>query len=273
MDIALAITTVYVCSTALIFFMQRNLLYVPPNVTAENIAHLVNRYDPVSVVTKDGLKLTGFFTAPQDHTKPILLAFHGNASQPDWQSYDLAGLVKKGYGVLLAEYRGYAGNPGKPTEAGLYQDAEAYLDYLVNNPHLRSNPIVVYGQSIGSGPAVEITARHPDKIKALILEVPFDNLVNVVAKHYPLIPFKSKLLKDQYRSDDKIGNLVMPKLFILAGKDNVVGHDTGERLYRLAAEPKTLIDLPDANHVNVHSYDLTDRITEFLERSIDGVPR
>ncbi len=256
---------VYIFTTGLLYFFQRKLIYFPPSVPIEQMTGLLTGYEPVRVLTEDGLKLTGFFTAPVDPGKPIIIAFHGNASHPAWMAPFFSDMVQAGYGVLLAEYRGYGGNSGHPTEDGLYKDAEAFFQSDVLNKYRATNPIIIYGQSLGSGVAVNLAQKHNAEIRALILEVPFENLLAVVAMHYPFVPFKSVLLKDQFKSDLKIADVKAPKLFILAGKDRVVGYKTGRALFDLSPEPKQMVEYKEADHNTVEMYEASKAVQNFIE--------
>ncbi len=238
----------YVGLIVLLFLLQRVMMYLPPKLESSELTSLLNNYEPISVVTEDGLKISGFFTPPVDEKKPIIIAFHGNASHPAWQSHDFKDLVEKGYGVLLSEYRYYGGNPGRPSEDGFYKDARAYINAKPLLETYKNNPLIVYGQSLGSGVAVQLAADYPERVTGLVLEVPYDTMVNVAKKHYPFVIGMKYLLKDKFMSVEKIGKLTMPKLFILAGKDEVVGFNSGNALYEAAPEPKQLIIFELAGH-------------------------
>ncbi|HNQ92493.1 MAG TPA: alpha/beta fold hydrolase [Alphaproteobacteria bacterium] len=238
---------------------------MPPHPPADEIAAVLMGYAPVTVKTEDGLTVTGFFRPPADKQKPIILFFHGNASHPAWMAPFFSGMSGQGYGIFLVEYRGYNNNEGIPTEQGLYKDAEAYLisDPLAKDH--KANPLIVFGHSLGSGVAVELASRHPERFSAMVLQVPFDSIVHVVSNKYPFVPFPSLLVKDQYNSDQKIGKVTIPKLFLLAGQDTVVGHDTGKRLYDLAPGPKILVEMPDAGHNDIYAHGTAQKVFDFVE--------
>jgi pimeloyl-ACP methyl ester carboxylesterase len=110
-------------------------------------------------------------------TDTVILYLHGNAGHLDfyWPRIKLLGNVgkKNRFGVLAIDYRGYGLSEGTPTEAGLYADADAAMKWLKSNG-LSNDRLVVYGFSLGSAPATEITANarsmQPSK---LMLEAPF----------------------------------------------------------------------------------------------------
>ena len=242
------------------------MMYLPPQISQVQIITLLNEYTPVSVVTEDGLTITGFFSAPVEEKAPIVLAFHGNASHPGWQAIDLDVFTTNGYGVLLTEYRGYGGNQGECSEENFYKDARAYFKELKKD--YPDNPLILYGQSLGTGPLIQLSSEFPQQIAGIILEVPFDTMVNVSSYHYPYILGMNYLLKDQYRSIEKVSQLTMPKLFILAEKDEVVTWQSGKNLFDASPEPKKLITLPGATHNSVSSYALDDTLLEFVQKEV-----
>lgn len=255
---------VYFVLLILIFFGQRSLMYFPqPELSAEVAKSILPKAQMVNVVTGDGVHLQAYFIPPKDAKKPIILAFHGNGALGLYLAPSFAEAVEKGYGLLLAEYRGYSGNEGTPTETGLYQDADAYLAYLKSqypNTH-----IIAYGQSLGSGVAVDLVARNPQSFIGLVLEVPFDSAVNVADKHYPYILFKKWIMRDQYLSNKKISSISIPKLFLLAGQDEVVGLNSGLNLFETAIPPKSVKVYDEAGHMNVFQYGAGKDLMGFLE--------
>lgn len=264
LKVILPLIGVYMILMVLMFFYQRSLMYFPQVALPDNIAQaLLPKAQIFNVTTTDGIHLKAYFVPPKDEDHPIILAFHGNGSLGLYLSQNFTEAIEKGYGVLLAEYRGYSGNEGTPSEEGLYQDADAYLTYL--NAQYPQTQIVAYGQSLGSGVAIDLVARHPQAFIGLILEVPFDSALNVADKYYPYIFFKKWILRDQYLSNEKIGTISIPKLFLLGGQDEVVGLDSGLSLFEVAPNPKLIRVYNDAGHMNVFQYGAKNDLIDFLE--------
>lgn len=255
---------VYLMIIALMYNYQRNILYFTHIASDEDRRTYVSQYEHVSVETEDGLILKSYFHPPQTKDKPIILLFHGNASTSVWKAYEMEPYVEKGYGVWLAEYRGYDANSGQPTEEGLYRDGVAYLNSERLTKEYAQNPLIVLGESLGSGVASEMVHRYPDRVAGVILKVPFDSLLNVASTRYPFVIGMSHLLKDQYRSIEKVSNWSMPKLFLIAGKDEVVGAKGGKRLFEAAPEPKELVVIDEAHHNDIADFGMSTHVLEFL---------
>ena len=254
---------IYIILVAVIFFSQRSLMYFPQPGIPDDIAKSFHpNIEIIQVLTDDHLSLKAYFIPPKDISKPILLIFHGNASLALDLVEPMKPIIEDGYGVLFAEYRGYGGNKGSPSEQGIYKDTDAYLDYIHQN--FPQSKIVAYGQSLGSAVAVDLVSKNPKSFSGLILEAPFDSALSVADKAYPFIPFKNILLKDKYESDKKITGIKIPKLFLIAGQDDVVGKDTGQKLYELASNPKKIFIYSNAGHNDIFRYGATKDILLFL---------
>lgn len=249
----------YLFLVGYIFTIQRDLMYFPPVDVKDEI--LESQYEKLTVTTQDGLKISGYFSRPQDAAKPLIVLFHGNGSHPGWEVFKTAPMRQQGYGVLLAEYRGFGGNPGKPTEEGLYQDGRAYLDWV--RQQYPDNKLILYGASLGSGVAVEL-GQHYDPA-AVILEVPFRSALDIARRFYWYVPLKNLFMVDQYRSDLKIKNINAPILFLIAEHDEVVSAQSGQELYELANEPKEIMLLPGAGHNTAYNFGAGKTVTAFLE--------
>jgi uncharacterized protein len=170
--------------------------------------------------------------------------------------------AREGYGVLMLEYRGYGGNPGAPTEAGLYDDARAGLDFLQHQA-ITANRLVLYGESLGSGIAVQIAAGQ--RVAALILESPFTSVAAVAQYHYPYVP-AARLIWDRYDSLSRISRVRAPILILRGDRDAVVPAPFSETLFDAAPKPKESWSAPDAGHVNLDGFGALDIVVAFIER-------
>ncbi len=157
----------------------------------------------------------------------------GNAHDNHTRYVDAMPLAEKGFGVLVLGYPGYGGNPGQPSEPAFYVTARAQISWLLERG-VKPADIVLYGQSLGSGVAVQMATEFP--VGYLILEVPFTSLTDVAAKRFPF-PFLPTryLLKDKFNNLAKIKRLTLPTLIIHGDKDTVIPPIMGDALY--AASP------------------------------------
>ena len=131
---------------------------------------------------------------------------------------------------MALSYRGYGGSTGKPTEAGLIEDARAAYAYAAERYPGR---IVLWGESLGTGVAVALAAEKP--VTHLILDAPFTSAVDVAARDlYRFLPVRL-LMKDQFRSDRRIKHVKAPVLILHGEADDIMPIRYGERLLAMVA--------------------------------------
>jgi uncharacterized protein len=176
---------------------------------------------------------------------PAVLVLNGNGGNRSLRAPLAAALAGMGLHVLLFDYRGYGGNPGRPTEAGLAADARAALDHLAGRPEVDPARVVYFGESLGAAVALRLATERPPA--ALVLRSPFASLAEVGRLHYPLVPV-GLLLRDRYDSAALAGRLAAPLLVVAGDRDRIVPAGHSRRLFAAAPEPKRLVVLDGADH-------------------------
>lgn len=254
---------VYALVLLFLFFNQRHFFYYP----VKNIASPAEAGVPemqVIAVQPKGMQqsIQGWYAAPASADKAVVLYFHGNGGGIDIRASRVSPLIKEGYGVLLAEYRGYSGNPGKPTERGLYADAEAYYAWLLDQG-IAENQIVIYGESIGSGPATYLASKNWNA-RGLILDAPFTSFADVIQGQMFFVPV-GLILRDRYSNIDRIANINMPLLIMHGERDNVVSTRLGIQLYNAANGPKKLKLFSEGGHSDLYNFGAGQAVLEFLQ--------
>jgi fermentation-respiration switch protein FrsA (DUF1100 family) len=209
--------------------------------------------------TADGLRLTGAFFPPLSPERPVLLYFHGNAEAAA-HNLPLAGSLRAdGFGVFLAEYRGYGGLGGSPSERALYADGEAAVAEL-GRLGVPPSRVVLVGRSLGSGVAVELATRH--RVAAVVLVSAYTSIVDMgrtVAG--PLAPL---VVRDRFDSLSKIRRVTAPVVLLHGSRDDVVPVAMGRRL--AAARPDARwVEVPDATHNDFPG------LARIIAREIEGV--
>ncbi len=229
-------------SVLLLYVFQRRLIYFPTHKTPQLAIYHAPDMSVVTLRTQDNLTLNSWYKKPARNHCPTILILHGNAGHIGHRMPLARQLIEAGFGVFLLEYRGYGGNPGSPSEQGLYADAHAALEFLIQND-VKSEHIVVYGESLGTGVATQIAAENP--ICALILQSPFTSLVALSKYHYPWIILQPR---DRFDSLGRIEKIHAPLLILHGNQDQLVPFSEGMTLYRHANEPKKIIEFDQHNH-------------------------
>ena len=248
-----------------LYAFQRQLLYFPDGSRPAlgELAELGVR--EARVTTTDAVSLLAWYLPPRDG-RPVVVYFHGNGGHIGYRAARLRRFAWHGFGVFMQEYRGYGGNPGTPTEAGLYADGEAALDFLAHSG-IRASRLVIYGESLGSGVAVSLAIRRD--IACLILEAPFTSVAEVAQYHYSFVP-ASMLVRDRFNSLSRIGQVRAPVLVLHGERDRIVPVRFGRALYDAAPEPKELWLAPEGGHEDLAEFGAFEVVRKFVDRWVGG---
>jgi len=254
----------------LLWLGQRRLIYMRVAPPVPPIATLWPSAAEVSLETEDGIRLRGWFLPPEVGAgTTAVLVFNGNAGTREDRLPLGAALARRGLAVLLFDYRGYGGNPGTPTEAGLILDARAARATLASVAGVAADRIVYFGESLGSGVAVALAAEHPPA--ALVLRSPFTSLVDVARVHYPFLPVRL-LLRDRFHSDRHIGRVRSPLLVIAGERDSVIPYTQSRRLFEMAPQDtKRFVSVPGADHNDprlAQGDAMVDAVVKFLSEQV-----
>ena len=253
--------TCYVIVVAILFFAQRSFLYPIPQTqrTSPADAGFAQAEEHV-LSTGDGERIIAWHVPPRDD-KPVVIFLHGNGDILAWRVPRFRALTADGIGLVAIAFRGYAGSSGHPTEAGLIADADAaYAFAAARYPVER---IVLWGYSLGTGPAVALAATRP--VSKLVLEAPYTSIGDVAAPKFPFVPARLLIL-DSFHSDRRIANVTAPLLLMHGERDQVIPFALGEKLYGLARDPKQMIRFPDGRHENLDDFGATEAVRRFLAK-------
>jgi len=239
----------YVGLVAVMYLAQRKLMYFPYAARMAPADADFPQAREVDLKAADGVRIVAW-TVPPKPGKPVVLYLHGNGGSVAHRVPRFRKLVDDGTGLVALSYRGYGGSDGNPTEDGLIADGRAAYDFArATYPDAK---IVLWGESLGTGVAVALAGEKD--VAAVILEAPFTSTADVAFSAYPFIPVRL-LMKDQFRSDDRIGKVKAPVLVMHGARDRVVPFRLGERLFALANEPKQFVRFADGGHEDLDRYD------------------
>jgi fermentation-respiration switch protein FrsA (DUF1100 family) len=256
----------YCVALAAVAVYQRKLMYFPQSVEVAPAAAGLPQARVLGLKTADGESLVAWYIAPAPG-KPLILYFHGNGGGLELRNVRFQKLTETGDGLLAVEYRGYGHSSGTPSEEGLHLDGEAgYAEALALGAAPKT--IVVMGESLGSGVAVPLAARHD--VGALVLDSPFSSAADVAASLYWMFPVRL-LMRDQFRSDEAIGAVHAPVLIVHGDADRVTPIRFAEKLYALANEPKRFIRVEGAGHLALGQ--AIPKVLDWIGSAIAGAPK
>lgn len=225
----------------LLFLFQDQLAYYPQigrEIESTPRAHGLD-YEPLTLATPDGERLDAWFV-PAPQARGVVLFLHGNAGNMSHRMNSVLMFHRLGYSVLIFDYRGYGRSSGKPSEHGLYRDAQAAWDYLVRQRSVAPARIVVFGESLGGAVAAWLVAH--ERAGALVLSSVFTSAPELAADLYPWLPAKW-LVRMRYDTRAALAQVRCPVLVAHSPGDEIVPFRHGQRLFEAAAQPKVFLPL------------------------------
>jgi len=257
----------YIILVGFLYMAQRKLLFVnyaywsaPLEPAKQNVPEM----QVIQVKTSDGLVLHNWYAPPTRPGHPVVVLFFAQPSVLGSFSGIARWLLDNGFGVLLANYRGYSGDPGSPTEDGVYKDGRASVEYALAQGY----PVSVLGISLGTGIAVQMAAEYD--LQSVVLFSPYTSVVDVAAWRFPLVPVYSLML-DKFDSLSKITQVKEPVMILMGTRDGIVPFEHAERLYAAANEPKANLWIDGKGHLNFAPQEFQPQVMEFLKRYATGV--
>lgn len=261
-----AIAGLYLLFVALAYTFQRSLLYFPDQsvLSEQELADV--GFSAVKIISDNSGELLSFWRAPIDQTTPVIIHFHGNGGSLASRLSIYRAMAQDGAGVLAVGYPGYGGNPGEPSEEALYAAAQAHYDWLIAEGY-GPNRIVIAAQSLGTGVATWL-AVHNDA-SGLILEAAYTGMDDMAQRQFSLLPAKL-LIKDRYRSIDRIDQIDMPLSWIHGTRDELIPFAMGQRLFDVAKEPKVAHSIKNGGHNDLWMRDIDALVRKDAQRFVSG---
>ena len=252
-------SAIYVTGLAILFFAQRALIFpIPETSRTSPEAAGFPEAEEQFLTTADGEKII-VWHVPARPGHAVVIYFPGNGDFLAASVSRFRGMTSDGTGLVAVSYRGYAGSNGQPSEPGLLQDAAAA--YVFTAARYSADRIVVWGFSLGSGVAVALAAGQP--VGKLILEAPYTSIADVAAARFPVVPVRW-LLRDPFRSDQRIARVTASLLIMHGERDSTISIHLGERLFALARQPKQFVRFPGGGHDNLDNYGAIETARQFI---------
>jgi pimeloyl-ACP methyl ester carboxylesterase len=263
MKIFAALTIGFLCFTALMYLLQKSLIFFPVKIGTSTLQAIKREFpdaEEITITAADNTALRGWLVKPAVTGKmPLVIYFGGNAEEVSWLINEAHRF--KGWAVCLMNYRGYGLSDGSPGERELYSDALTIYDYCAKRTDIDRDRIMVMGRSIGSGVATYLAQNRT--LKSAILICPFDSLVSIGKKHYPFLPV-SLLLKHRFDSASCAPSIKIPLLALLAASDEIVPRESSMRLIEQWGGPHS-VKIIEGSHNTLQEYaGYWESIEEFL---------
>lgn len=263
------LVVIYVSVSLLVYTMPQFFFYHPDTNKPDIVKarREIPALNEVSYKTADGRDVYAWYTAPTTIKKGVIF-MHGNSYNIGYFLDRVKPFIAAGYAVIMPEYEGFGGIPGKPSQKNMESDMAATVNFL-NEHGVKNENIVLYGYSLGTYMATYTAAKlkGENPFNALVLEAPFTSLKNVAAeKSFHLFPL-SILMRDKYNSYgmvDKTGT----RTFIAHGTiDPTVPYHMGQEMFEKATGNKVFYGVEGADHRNLPTHGFLDEVIKWLDHT------
>mgnify|MGYP003392751379 CR=1 FL=1 len=221
---------------ALVRYLESVGVFFPSREVAVSPSLMGLAFEDVYFKTKDHVTLNGWFLK-NPHARSTIIFAHGNAGNMSDRLFKIKFFYDLGLNVFIFDYRGYGKSEGRPSEAGIYLDAQGAYDHLQSQGRVNMKNIILYGASIGGVVVIDLAIHRNAAL--LVVESSITNSKDMVKIFYPFVP--SFFLSLKFDSINKVKGLKVPKLFIHSPDDEVVPYWVGQKLFEAAAQPKEFL--------------------------------
>jgi len=249
------------------YLNQDELIYYPTQDIDRTPQSIGLEYSNIEIDTPDGVRLHGWFT-PCDSARGIIILFHGNAGNISNRVSSVEIYHQMQFASIVFDYRGYGKSSSKPSEEGLYSDAEAVYRYVIDSLNFDKSKIIFHGRSLGGAVAIHSTMKFQPKL--LIVESTFTSIRDLGKDLYPYLPI-GLLSRSKFHSFDKISNIHCPILLIHSRDDELINYSHAEKLFARADHPKEILTI-DGTHNDgardnpeIYQKGLSDFIDKYFE--------
>ncbi len=241
--------------------VQQRLLYFPDTRRTTPQDAGLDGVSERTLISADGSDvLTWWGAAREDH--PTLIYFHGNAGSFPNRAERIRKYMARGYNIVMMTYRGYGGSGGSPSERANVMDALAVYD-AVRTSGVPEDRIILYGESLGTGIAIQVAAQRP--VAGLILDAPYTSIVDLAGLHYPFLPARW-LMSDRYESSTYASQVSAPVLIVHGEADRIIPVEMARRLAAAFPGPCEVATFPEAGHSDHFLHGSYDVIFSWLAR-------
>lgn len=243
--------------------VERILLYHPTGNRVDPAAVGLSKVKELQLATPDGNTVVTWYTKAAPG-QPTMLYYHGNSGTLADRADRITAYTKRGRGVLMMSYRGYSGSTGRPSERANVADAKLGYETLIEMG-VPPEEIILYGESIGTGVAVQVAAEKT--VAGLILDAPYTSILEVAQISYPYLPSRL-LMRDRYETLRYLDRVRAPVMVIHGEQDSIIPVEMGRKVAQLAPSPTEIVTFRRAGHSDHGKYGSFDVVNGWIDRMV-----
>lgn len=259
--VVIVVVVGYAAACGYMYLNQRSFQYAPEGKFLDLGETALKTAEVVEIPTSDNERIRGWYAPPSQAGKPVIVYYKGNAESFSDEHVRYEKFADEGFGFLAFDYRGFPASPGVLSEESVLKDAIAAFAFAQN----KGFPLVIWGRSLGSGPATYVASQRD--AKALLLETPFDSAVAVAKDRYWFLPVDWIML-DQYRVDQWIADVTEPVFVAHGTADKTIAYSHGVRTYELAPNKAEMWTVEGAGHSDLWKAGIWDKAEPFFEAAV-----
>jgi fermentation-respiration switch protein FrsA (DUF1100 family) len=250
MRLLIFLVVAFAALKALVWWLEPRMAFFPYAGVQETPAAYKLEFEDVRIPTADGETLHGWWL-PHPSPRGQVIFWHGNGGNLSLWLDVIAGLRKQEFSVLAVDYRGYGASTGRPTEQGIYRDADAALRVFGERFRKPDVPVVYWGRSIGT--AVAAYAAGESRPDALVLESPFPDVFAIIGGN-PVMRVLALFSSYRFPTSRFLERYDGPLLVIHGDADSIIPFSAGRRVFEEArGSRKTFVPIPGADHNDLHA--------------------
>jgi uncharacterized protein len=267
MSSLLTAVLVLVLLKLLVVWLEPRMAFFPFTGVQDTPATAGFAYEDVAIETEDGETLHAWWLG-HDQPRGQVIFWHGNGGNLSLWLPPVLEIHRRRFSVLAVDYRGYGASTGRPTEAGVYRDADAAVREFTRRLRQPGIPVIYWGRSLGSTVAAySISAHTPD---AVVLESPMPH-VHAVLVSNPILWALSFLSSYRFPTSEFLRSYEGPLLVVHGDADSIIPFRAGQRLYDDAPTTrKTFVALVGTDH-NDPYYLSSPEYWEAIEAFLEGL--
>lgn len=240
----------YITVLVVLFFTQERLIFFTFKINKSQELALIEFSKFEIIISHNGNNLHGWFIKKEVNSEtPLIIYYGGNAEEVSENLYDQEYFGE--HSLLYMNYRGYGLSTGKPGQDALFSDAIYIFDQISKTHNIPPSNIILMGRSLGTAVATHVASKR--QVKGVILVTPFDSLVKIAKKHYPIFPIKT-LLKHPFYSIQLAPKINIPMIAIIASRDRIIPNEFSRNLVDHWGGNSEYVVIKNAGHNSIHQY-------------------